>query len=147
MVPVSTLTMKFIVTPEVVVVFARSAGSVVVLGNGLNTGGVSVVRYTYCTTVFAEQLASSEGPNVVLYIDVTRIPEPRAEFSGPTLRADPKVGLRESGPFSLRYGDDQPGAVRLGIVGPAEMVEGTRRWFERCQKRILSAKKNGDALR
>src|SRR5216684_4635266 len=83
-VPVSTRTMKFTVSPSVVVVFATSAGRLVVLGSGLNAdaaaprprpappvasaagaaGGVEL-RYTYCTTVFAEQFSSSGAPSVV----------------------------------------------------------------------------------
>src|SRR5262245_64448013 len=68
-VPVSTRTMKLTVAPVVVVVFAMSAGRLVVFGNGLNavraSAGVSAGRYTYCTTVRAEQLASSGGPSLL----------------------------------------------------------------------------------
>ncbi len=79
---------------------------------------------------------------MVVRFNVIRVPEPQVEFFGPTPHADPKVGLRDSGPFSLRYGDNAPGAVRLGIVGPRIMIDATRRWFERCQSRILSTKTN-----
>jgi hypothetical protein len=68
MVPVSTRTMKFTVRPVAVVVFARSAGRPPVAGNGLNgcwaSAGVLVGRYTCCTTVLAEQFASSGGLSV-----------------------------------------------------------------------------------
>ena len=55
---------------------------------------------------------------------------------------EPKAGLIESGPFSLRYGNDFPGSVRLGFVGPAQLLEAGHRWFERCQQGILAGKSN-----
>src|SRR6188508_2933202 len=91
-VPVSTRTTKFTVAPVTVVVFATSDGRLVRLGSGLKmtgagprpppraprpaapcagaaagagAGAVSVVRYTYCTTVRAEQFASIAGPSLV----------------------------------------------------------------------------------
>src|SRR5579859_7147331 len=87
MVPVSMRTINGTVWPVMVVVKATSSGSVVRLGKSLNlaasplaTGAgcafgsagagaaglsASFGRYTYWTTVFAEQLASSGGPRVV----------------------------------------------------------------------------------
>lgn len=79
---------------------------------------------------------------MTLHIDVVRLQEPMLEFGGVPPRSDPKVGLRESGPFSLRFDGGQPGEVRLGVVGPQAMVEATHRWFARCQGRILSPMSN-----
>lgn len=69
------------------------------------------------------------------------LPEPELEFGGGATHQDPKHGLRESGPFSLRY-KSQPPVVRLGIVGPVDAIAEATAWFERCQGRILSGNKN-----
>ena len=67
-VPVSTRTTKFTVSPFIVVVFVTSDGSVLGSASGLNAplpSFASALQYTYCTIVFAEQFASSGGPSVV----------------------------------------------------------------------------------
>lgn len=75
-------------------------------------------------------------------LTVTVLNEPGLEFSNGTLHQEPKVGLMQSGPYSLRYGTDFPSSVRLGFVGPPEMIESGRNWFERCRAGILSGKAN-----
>ena len=68
--------------------------------------------------------------------------EPDLEFANGRMRQEPKVGLEESGPYSLRYGNDFPSSVRIGFVGPREMIDAGRNWFARCQQGILSGKEN-----
>src|SRR5258708_33548965 len=66
-VPVSSRTMKFTLSPVIVVVFATSAGRCNGSGSGANAppfGPGPGFQYTYCTTVFAEQFLSSGGPSV-----------------------------------------------------------------------------------
>lgn len=67
--------------------------------------------------------------------------EPQVEFAGGTRHVDPRFGVADYGPVDL----GTPGAprqIRVGIVGPAEGVEGARRWLERCRDPIAS--KAGD---
>ena len=68
--------------------------------------------------------------------------EPELEFANGGLHQEPKVGLAEAGPYSLRYGNDFPSSVRIGFVGTPEMIEAGREWFERCQRGIFSDKAN-----
>lgn len=79
---------------------------------------------------------------MTIELTVTVLDEPELEFSSGALHQEPKVGLTSAGPYSLRYGNDFPSSVRLGFVGPPEMVEAGRRWFGRCQSGILSGKSN-----
>ena len=68
--------------------------------------------------------------------------EPALEFSDGKLHQEPKVGLIAGGPYSLRYGKDFPSSVRLGFVGPSEMIDAGRNWFDRCRRGLLSGKPN-----
>jgi len=77
---------------------------------------------------------------VTVEVRTLELPEPLLEFGGRELHTDPKRGLQESGPFSLRY-KSQP-AVRLGIVGPEDAVTEALRWFERTQTRLPTQMKN-----
>ena len=75
-------------------------------------------------------------------LTVRVLDEPELEFASDRLQQEPKVGLMESGPYSLRYGNDFPSSVRVGFVGQPEMVDNGRKWFERCQRGLLSGKAN-----
>ena len=79
---------------------------------------------------------------MTISLNVSVLPEPYLEFGDGSHHHQPRTGLLESGPFSLRYGNDIPGSVRLGFVGPAELIDNGHHWFERCQKGILAAKAN-----
>lgn len=68
--------------------------------------------------------------------------EPELEFGDGIVSPEPKVGLSEGGPFSRTYSPDALGAVRLGLVGPPEMIDSARSWFARCATGILSGKEN-----
>lgn len=58
---------------------------------------------------------------------------PLLEFGGPGTFIDPRDGLREGGPFDLRFGAARNDRVNVGLVGPAEMVERTLRWLRRTE--------------
>ena len=77
-----------------------------------------------------------------LTIDVQTLPSPILEFGGKGESTEPKQGLAESGPFSLRFGDAHKAQVRLGLVGPPGILERAYQWFVRCQGVIFSEQKN-----
>lgn len=77
---------------------------------------------------------------MTVFVRTLELPEPALEFGDHALHTDPKRGLQESGPFSLRY-KSQP-AVRLGIVGPDDAITEALRWFERTQSRLPTTMKN-----
>jgi hypothetical protein len=55
---------------------------------------------------------------------------------------DPKIGLRETGPFDLRFGNAQLNEVKVGIVGTAEMNKKAMLWLDRCKENIPTSMKN-----
>ena len=77
-----------------------------------------------------------------LDIHITEIPPPELEFGGPGTFTDPKVGLVQAGPFDGRFGGGRVQLVRVGFVGPPEVVARARRWFERCKSPIASKMDN-----
>ena len=77
-----------------------------------------------------------------LDIHITEIPPPELEFDGPGTFTDPKVGLVQAGPFDGRFGGGRVQLVRVGLVGPPEVVARARRWFERCKGRVDSKMDN-----
>ena len=79
---------------------------------------------------------------MTISMKVNVLPEPYLEFGDGGQFCEPKTGLIASGPFSLRYGNDFPGSVRLGFIGTAQLLEAGHRWFERCQQGILAGKSN-----
>ncbi len=77
-----------------------------------------------------------------LKIEVWDLPEPLLEFGESRVFSDPRIGLVEEGPFSLRFGVAHQRQVRLGLVGPASVIGAARFWFERCQRPIPSSADN-----
>ena len=74
----------------------------------------------------------------ILEIDPTEL-----EFGGPVGKStDPKVGLREAGPFDLRFGGAQLKEVRIGLVGTIAMNEKALEWLKRCENHIPTTMKN-----
>lgn len=63
------------------------------------------------------------------------IAEPELEFGGSGRHIDPRFGIADYGPADLTT-PDAPKAIRLGVVGPANAVDGLRRWLERCHDQI-----------
>ncbi|GAP98053.1 argonaute/piwi family protein [Leptolyngbya sp. NIES-2104] len=77
-----------------------------------------------------------------LPIELWDLPSPKLEFGDNAQFTDPKIGLRESGPYSLRFGAAHRSQVRVGLVGPLEMLEKADNWFSHCQHFISSGKSN-----
>ena len=79
---------------------------------------------------------------MTIKLTVSVLPEPYLEFGDGSRNQEPKAGLVASGPFSLRYGSDIPGSVRLGFIGTPQLLDAGHDWFHQCQDGILSAKSN-----
>jgi hypothetical protein len=79
---------------------------------------------------------------MTLKIDLMDLPAPVLQFGGEGEFTDPKAGLLAEGPFSLRFGAAHKGQVRLGMVGPPEVLARARAWFEHCQNELPSGKEN-----
>ena len=75
-------------------------------------------------------------------LDIAQLPSPILEFGGTGYFTDQKAGLTQAGPFDLRFGAAHRTQVRIGLVGPAEMIEKARKWYERCQSPIASHSEN-----
>lgn len=75
-------------------------------------------------------------------IEIFELPEPQLEFGGVGLFTDPKIGLRDSGPYDLRFGTARKSKIDVGFVGPEEMVARGIKWLERCQSPIFSTMSN-----
>lgn len=75
-------------------------------------------------------------------IEVKELQQPLLEFGGPGLFIDQKEGLAQAGPFDLRFGGAHRKQVRVGIVGPPEMVKQAIDWIKRCQNPIVSKMEN-----
>jgi hypothetical protein len=79
---------------------------------------------------------------MTIAIEVKELPAPLLEFGGPGEFTDQKEGLTQAGPFDLRFGGAHRTQVRIGLVGPSEMIWQASAWFERCQKPIVSPMDN-----
>jgi hypothetical protein len=75
-------------------------------------------------------------------LKVIEIEPTELEFGAEGKFLDPKSGLRELGPFDLRFGGAQLNEVKIGIVGTPEMVAKAVNWINRCQGFISSTMKN-----
>jgi len=61
--------------------------------------------------------------------------EPELEFGGGARHIDPRFGIATYGPADL-LSPDAPRAVRLGLIGPADQLDGLSYWLERCREPI-----------
>lgn len=75
-------------------------------------------------------------------INVQELSQPLLEFGGAGEFTDQKEGLAQAGPFDLRFGGAHRNQVKIGIVGPPEMVAMAVKWIERCRKPIVSKMDN-----
>jgi hypothetical protein len=66
--------------------------------------------------------------------------EPELEFGGGGRHIDPRFGIRNYGPADLSGPADAlgPRAVRVGLIGPADQLDGVRAWLERCRDPIAA---------
>lgn len=69
----------------------------------------------------------------MMYAEV--LDEPQLEFGGGSRHIDPRFGLSTYGPADLNA-PSAPSAIRIGLVGPADHLDGLRRWLERCREPI-----------
>lgn len=77
-----------------------------------------------------------------LTMDILSLDEPYLEFGPGGEDTDPKTGLHNHGPLSLRFGPAHRERVRVGLVGPQAALDLARRWFARCQHYIPSESTN-----
>jgi hypothetical protein len=71
-----------------------------------------------------------------IQIELRQLDEPLLEFGGPGDFSDVRNGLRDAGPFDLRFGAGRNETIAVGLVGPEEMVQRTVAWLDRCQRVI-----------
>lgn len=75
-------------------------------------------------------------------IEITEISDPILEFGGPGEFTDPKEGLKQGGPFDLRFGNARRATINIGFVGNEDMVGKAMAWLKRCQMHIFSEMPN-----
>lgn len=73
-------------------------------------------------------------------IELKELLAPSLEFGGAAVFSDPKVGLEDAGPYDLRFGGARKNEVRVGIIGPKNLVDSGLKWLERCSNPILGFK-------
>jgi hypothetical protein len=71
-----------------------------------------------------------------IHLELRQLSEPLLEFGGPGEFTDVRDGLRDAGPFDLRFGAGRNESVAVGLVGTQEMVDKTVAWLSRCQSAI-----------
>src|SRR6266481_7994163 len=76
-----------------------------------------------------------------MLISVTELRPPELEFGdNKAYFTDPRAGLASAGPFSLRFGRAHKSQIRLGLVGPRDLLGDASLWYERCEREILTGK-------
>lgn len=63
--------------------------------------------------------------------------EPELEFGGGGRHIDPRFGISNYGPADLGS-EEAPRVIRVGLVGPADQLDGIRTWLERCREPIAA---------
>ena len=79
---------------------------------------------------------------MAIQIHLQELPEPQLEFGGPGEFTDPKIGLKEAGPYDLRFGNARNSEIRVGLVGTPAMLIKARNWFNLCKESIKSTMPN-----
>lgn len=75
-----------------------------------------------------------------LIMDIAEVSAAPLEFGDPTATfPDPRIGLTLAGPLSLRFGAAHKNQVRLALVGPSDMLNLARTWFDRTQRALPPA--------
>ena len=67
--------------------------------------------------------------------------EPEIEFANGCTHQDPRFGVADYGPVDLGT-IGAPREIHVGIVGPADGIDGARRWLERCRTAIAAKEAN-----
>jgi hypothetical protein len=65
------------------------------------------------------------------------VDEPELEFGGRGRHIDPRFGIGNYGPADLGT-QGAPQAIRVGLIGPADQLDGLRTWLERCREPIAA---------
>lgn len=79
---------------------------------------------------------------MAIELEIRELQQPLLEFGSPGEFFEQKEGLMQAGPFDLRFGGAHRTQVRIGLVGPSEMIDNAVSWYERCQNPIMSGMKN-----
>lgn len=66
-------------------------------------------------------------------LDLKEFDAPLLEFGGPGIFTDPREGLREGGPFDMRFGAARNERVNVGLIGCDVMVSRTLEWLKRTE--------------
>ena len=77
-----------------------------------------------------------------LDLSIRELAPPELQFGGAFSGSDPKVGLAKAGPFDLHFGSARKEHIRVGIIGPQEMIDLTKLWIDRCTKPIPTINEN-----
>jgi hypothetical protein len=70
-------------------------------------------------------------------MNLTHLPEPELEFGGGGHHIDIRFGIMNHGPLDVSS-PTAPKRIRLGVIGSAEGVEGTRAWLEQCRDGVAA---------
>jgi hypothetical protein len=74
-------------------------------------------------------------------IAVTELRAPQLEFGdNKGYFSDPRVGLTEAGPFSLRFEKAHKSMLRVGLLGTQTLLKDARAWYRRCSREIVTGK-------
>lgn len=73
---------------------------------------------------------------MAIRLSIRELEPPSLQFGGAGGHSDPKIGLDHAGPFDLRFGAARQAHVNIGVIGPKQMVDATKRWLERCNESI-----------
>lgn len=92
--------------------------------------------------MISDRSAQTSPATTPFTFDAGILSEPVLLFGGGQEHVDPKRGLALFGPYS-------PGAqlrppmstIRVGIVGPSNMISDTERWLETCHRRVCNTGK------
>lgn len=79
-------------------------------------------------------------------LQIARLGVPELEFGGAGYFQDPRLGLRQAGPFDIRFGSAHKTQVRIATVGPAEMHPPVAAWLKRCRSEIEALDPSGRLL-
>lgn len=72
-------------------------------------------------------------------IEITQISDPTLEFGGVGEFMDPKEGLKQGGPFDLRFGTARKSVIHVGFIGDEVMIERALNWL-RCTQQPIESK-------
>jgi hypothetical protein len=69
-------------------------------------------------------------------LDLKEFDAPLLQFGGPGTFTDPREGLREGGPFDMRFGAARSERVNIGLIGCDEMVARTLSWLKLTEEHL-----------